>query len=52
MAQAFMRGLHGDDPRYKRATAGCKHFDAYGGPENIPVSRHSFNAKVSQRALQ
>ena len=35
-----------DDPRYVEANAGCKHFDAYGGPENIPVSRLSFSANV------
>ena len=30
-----------------RANAGCKHFAAYAGPENIPSSRYSFNAVVS-----
>ena len=35
-----------DHPRYVLANAGCKHFDAYGGPENIPQSRFSFNAQV------
>ena len=33
-------------PRYLEANAGCKHFDVHGGPENIPVSRFSFNAQV------
>ena len=32
-----------------RVTAGCKHFDVHGGPENIPVSRKNFNAKVKIR---
>ncbi len=36
-----------DDSRYVRANAGCKHFAAYAGPENIPSSRYSFNAVVS-----
>lgn len=36
----------GNDSRYVRATAGCKHFDVYAGPENIPVSRFSFDAEV------
>jgi hypothetical protein len=36
-----------DHPRYVLANAGCKHFDAYSGPENIPQSRFSFNAQVS-----
>ena len=35
-----------DNERYVEANAGCKHFDAHGGPEDIPVSRLSFNAKV------
>jgi beta-glucosidase len=46
LAQQFVRGLQGSHPRYIRANACCKHFDAHGGPENIPVSRLSFDAKV------
>ncbi|ELU13850.1 hypothetical protein CAPTEDRAFT_222124 [Capitella teleta] len=49
LAQAFVRGLQGTDPRYVRASAGCKHFDVHGGPENIPSSRFSFDSKVSVR---
>lgn len=41
-----MTGLKGDNPRYYRANAVCKHFDAYGGPEDLPQSRLSFNAQV------
>ena len=47
LAQHYVWGLQGEHPRYERATAGCKHFDVHGGPDNIPVSRHSFNAKVN-----
>ncbi|CAG5114563.1 unnamed protein product, partial [Candidula unifasciata] len=36
-----------NDSRFVQATAGCKHFDVHGGPENIPVSRFSFDAQVS-----
>jgi len=43
----FVRGLQGDHPRYVRTNAGCKHFAVYAGPEDIPSSRFSFNAKVS-----
>ncbi|XP_046554126.1 probable beta-D-xylosidase 7, partial [Haliotis rubra] len=43
-AAHFVWGLQGDHPRYVRANAGCKHFDVYAGPEDIPVSRMSFNA--------
>ncbi|XP_065838104.1 xylan 1,4-beta-xylosidase-like [Oscarella lobularis] len=38
-----------DDHRYVRANAGCKHFDVHGGPEDVPVSRFSFDSKVSDR---
>ena len=38
-----------DNPRYVEANAGCKHFDVHGGPEDIPVSRFSFDAKVSEQ---
>ncbi|XP_067675251.1 uncharacterized protein [Haliotis asinina] len=48
-ATHFVKGLQGNDPRYVRANAGCKHFDVHGGPENIPVSRFSFDAEVSER---
>ncbi|XP_071113488.1 uncharacterized protein [Haliotis cracherodii] len=48
-ASSFVKGLQGSDPRYVRANAGCKHFNVHGGPENIPVSRLSFDAKVSER---
>ncbi|XP_022099649.1 probable beta-D-xylosidase 2 [Acanthaster planci] len=51
MARAFVTGLQGNDPRYVLANAGCKHFDAYAGPENYPQSRFSFNAEVSDRDL-
>lgn len=48
-AAQFVKGLQGDHPRYITANAGCKHFDVHGGPENIPVNRMSFDAKVSER---
>ncbi|XP_070191074.1 uncharacterized protein [Littorina saxatilis] len=48
-AAAFVQGLQGNHSRYVRASAGCKHFDAYAGPENIPVSRFLFDARVSER---
>ncbi|OCT92076.1 probable beta-D-xylosidase 5 [Xenopus laevis] len=52
LATAFVKGLQGDHPRYIKANAGCKHFDAHGGPENVPVSRFSFDAKVEERDLR
>ncbi len=47
LVESFVQGLQGQHPRYIRASSTCKHFDAYAGPENIPSSRLSFNAKVS-----
>ncbi|XP_053313159.1 uncharacterized protein LOC128474786 [Spea bombifrons] len=52
LATAFVKGLQGNHPRYVKANAGCKHFDVHGGPENIPVSRFSFDAKVLERDLR
>ncbi|ESO87217.1 hypothetical protein LOTGIDRAFT_154720 [Lottia gigantea] len=49
LATHFVYGLQGNNTRYIRANAGCKHFDVYAGPENVPVSRFSFDAKVSER---
>lgn len=49
LGQAFVTGLQGNDSRYVEANAGCKHFDVHGGPENIPVSRFSFDANVNER---
>ncbi|XP_062996259.1 uncharacterized protein LOC134408101 [Elgaria multicarinata webbii] len=46
---AFVKGLQGEHPRYIKASAGCKHFDVHGGPENIPSSRLDFDAKVDER---
>ena len=47
LAQAFVRGLQGNNTRYFRTIAGCKHYAAYAGPENLPVLRYGFNAVVS-----
>ncbi|XP_050393626.1 uncharacterized protein LOC126811774 [Patella vulgata] len=49
LATAYVKGIHGDDKRYMRATAGCKHFNVHGGPENIPENRNAFDAHVSMR---
>lgn len=46
MAREFVHGLKGNVSRYYRANAVCKHFDAYGGPEDLPISRQLFDAKV------
>ncbi|XP_045197551.2 uncharacterized protein LOC123552173 [Mercenaria mercenaria] len=51
LAKQFVTGLIGNNSRYYRANAVCKHFDAYGGPEDLPQSRLSFNAKVQKQDL-
>jgi beta-glucosidase len=45
----FVHGLQGPpSARYLNTNAGCKHFDSHNGPENIPVSRFSFDVKLSE----
>jgi len=44
----YVKGLQGDHPRYVRANAGCKSFAVYSGPEDIPSSRFSFDARVNR----
>ncbi len=63
LAQQYVYGLQGThegpgnieqakkSPRYITANAGCKHFDVHAGPENIPISRLSFDAKVRMEFL-
>ena len=46
MARSYVSGLQGPDKRILRANAGCKHFDAYGGPDSPPATRFSADAKV------
>ena len=48
MGLAFVRGLQGNDPYYRRADATPKHFAAHSGPEE---GRDSFNSIVSARDL-
>ncbi|KYO47973.1 MAP7 domain-containing protein 1 isoform A [Alligator mississippiensis] len=48
LGASFVQGLQGPHPRYVKASAGCKHFSVHGGPENLPVSRYSFDAKVGE----
>ncbi|XP_064607226.1 xylan 1,4-beta-xylosidase-like [Liolophura sinensis] len=42
----YIKGLHGNHPRYLRASATPKHFDVSGGPES---GRMNFDTKVSER---
>ncbi|XP_005113327.1 probable beta-D-xylosidase 7 [Aplysia californica] len=47
LAENFVKGIQGNNSRFIMTSAGCKHFAVHGGPENIPVSRFSFDAIVS-----
>ena len=49
MANQFINGIQGDDPKYYKSIATSKHFAVHNGPES---SRHSFNAKVSEHDLR
>ncbi len=44
----FVRGIQGQDEKYRKAAACAKHFAVHSGPEDI---RHSFNAEVSVQDL-
>jgi hypothetical protein len=47
LAAAYVKGIQGRDPRFVRASSGCKVVGLYSGPEDKPQSRFSFNAVVS-----
>lgn len=48
LANSFIRGLQGDDPKYYKVIATSKHFAVHNGPEPL---RHSFDVDVSDRDL-
>ncbi|WP_299347473.1 glycoside hydrolase family 3 protein [uncultured Pseudoxanthomonas sp.] len=48
MGVAFVRGLQGDDPTYRKLDATAKHLAVHSGPE---ADRHHFDAKPSKRDL-
>ena len=48
MGVAFVRGLQGEDPTYRKLDATAKHFAVHSGPE---ADRHHFDARPSQRDL-
>lgn len=45
---AFVKGLQGDHPKYRKAAGMAKHYAVHNGPEGL---RHEFNAEVSQKDL-
>ncbi|WP_246373133.1 glycoside hydrolase family 3 protein [Marilutibacter spongiae] len=48
MGVAFVQGLQGDDPVYRKLDATAKHFAVHSGPE---ADRHHFDARPSRRDL-
>ncbi len=48
MGVAFVKGLQGDDPKYRKVDATAKHFAVHSGPE---ADRHQFDVHPSERDL-
>ncbi len=48
MGVNFVRGLQGDDPKYRKLDATAKHFAVHSGPEAL---RHGFDVHPSERDL-
>ncbi len=48
MGVSFVRGLQGDDPKYRKLDATAKHFAVHSGPE---ADRHHFDARPDRRDL-
>ena len=48
MGVSFVRGLQGDDPKYRKLDATAKHYAVHSGPE---ADRHTFDVHPSRRDL-
>jgi beta-glucosidase len=48
MGVAFVKGMQGDHPKYRKTDATAKHFAVHSGPEH---NRHVFDARPSERDL-
>ena len=48
MGVQFVRGLQGDDPKYRKLDATAKHFAVHSGPEAL---RHGFDVHPGERDL-
>jgi beta-glucosidase len=48
-AIAFIKGLQGEDPKYRKCDANVKHYMVHSGPENL---RHEMDIKVSQKQIR
>ena len=48
MGVAFVKGLQGDDPVYRKTDATLKHYAVHSGPEGL---RHGFNVEIGDEDL-
>lgn len=48
MGTAFVKGLQGNHPKYRKCDATLKHYAVHSGPEGL---RHCFNAEASREDL-
>ncbi len=48
MGVAFVKGMQGDHPKYRKTDATAKHFAVHSGPEH---NRHEFDARPTERDL-
>ena len=48
MGVAFVKGLQGDDPVYRKTDATLKHYAVHSGPEGL---RHGFNVEIGDEYL-
>ncbi len=48
MGVSFVKGLQGDDPKYRKLDATAKHYAVHSGPE---ADRHTFDVHPSKRDL-
>lgn len=48
MGVAFVKGMQGDHPKYRKTDATAKHFAVHSGPEH---NRHVFDARPTERDL-
>ena len=48
IGKAFVKGIHGEHPKYLKAAACAKHYAVHSGPEGL---RHHFDAQVSRKDM-
>lgn len=46
---AFIRGIQGDDPNYRKADANVKHYVVHSGPDDL---RHEINVEIDEKQFR